>query len=313
MKKIKKYLVFLLTICLFTGLFGMESHAAEMEQFLDPIPIYRLSLTKDKETMMYTAFYMQDLKGNIYLISSAFAGAAMNDGWSAALHTSSGEKRVEHLKTENGISYLKAEIPENSFFPVIQDAEEYEDGSLLCAKKVEKKIENLDDAVITSYTWSKWYVDFIGWYEVDGFYINDEMYMSKVYLEDVKLYGAPLVNLSSDSIKVIGTLYLDENYCPIVVDFRKLGLSESYAIGKVNASDTNQTMSDTMMKQLNSMDVLGDDVFIDTDTLPEIEVEAAAENEGQMDSEKNYLPVVIGGVAVIAAIFYIRKRKQKVL
>ena len=179
----KKCLIFILMLTLCTGIFGLESHAAESEIFLDPFPIYRMSLTKDNETVMYTAFYVQDSEGNIYLISSAFAGAAMRDGWKATLHTASGEKRVEHLKNENGICYLKAEIPEQSIILEIEDDDDYEDGRILCAKKVEEKAE--DGSVITRYTWGKWYVDFIGWYQNGAYYINDEMYMSKVYLEDV--------------------------------------------------------------------------------------------------------------------------------
>lgn len=303
----KKCLIFILTLTLFTGIFGLESHAAESEVFLDPFPIYRLSLTKDEETVMYTAFYMQDFEGNIYLISSAFAGAAMRDGWEATLHTASGEKDVEHLKNENGICYLKAEIPEQICLLELEDDDEYEDGYLLCAKKTEEKAA--DGSVITKYTWGKWYVDFLGWHRNGSYYVNDEIYMSKVYLEDVKLYGAPLVNLYGDSIHLIGTLYLDVNYCPIVVDFRKLGLSEEHAIGKTDVSESDNTISDFMAEQLNSMDVLNEEVVINTDILPEIEVQDAAETEEQIVSESNYLPVVIAGVAVLAIIEFYRKKK----
>lgn len=304
----KKCLIFILMLTLCTGIFVLESHAAESEVFLDPFPIYRMSLTKDNETVMYTAFYVQDSEGNIYLISSAFAGAAMRDGWKATLHTASGEKEVECLKYTDGICYLKAEIPEQSIILEIEEDDDYEDGRILCSKKVEEKAE--DGSVITRYTWTKWYVDFIGWYQNGAYYINDEMYMSKVYLEDVKLYGAPLVHFSSDNITVMGTLYLDVNYCPIIVDFRKLELSEEHAIGKTDVSESDNTISDFMAEQLNSMDEVNDEVVINTDTLQEIKEQATAEAENQIDSENKYLPVVIGGAAVIAAIFYFRKRKQ---
>lgn len=304
----KKCLIFILTLTLFTGIFGLESHAAESEVFLDPFPIYRLSLTKDEETVMYTAFYMQDFEGNIYLISSAFAGAAMRDGWEATLHTASGEKDVEHLKNENGICYLKAEIPEQICLLELEDDDEYEDGYLLCAKKTEEKAA--DGSVITKYTWGKWYVDFLGWHRNGSYYVNDEIYMSKVYLEDVKLYGAPLVNLYGDSIHLIGTLYLDVNYCPIVVDFRKLGLSEEYAIGKAEVSEDNDMISDFMVDQLNALAASEEEVVINIDTLPEIEEEVISETEKQSVSESNNLPMAIAGVVVAAAVIYFRKRKQ---
>jgi len=305
----KKCLIFILMLTLCTGIFGLESRAAESEVFLDPFPIYRMSLTKDNETVMYTAFYVQDSEGNIYLISSAFAGAAMRDGWEATLHTASGEKSVEHLKNENGICYLKAEIPEQSIILEIEEDDVYEDGRILCAKKVEEKAE--DGSMITRYTWSKWYVDFIGWYQNGAYYINDEMYMSKVYLEDVKLYGAPLVHFSSDNITVMGTLYLDVNYCPIIVDFRKLGLSEEHAIGKSDLSESNNTISDFMAEQLNSMDEVNDEVVINTPALQKGKEQIVEESRDWSVSENDYQPVVIGGAVVIAAIFYIRKRKQK--
>lgn len=47
----KKCLIFILMPMLCTGIFGLESHAAESEVFLDPFPIYRMSLTKDNETV----------------------------------------------------------------------------------------------------------------------------------------------------------------------------------------------------------------------------------------------------------------------
>ena len=306
----KKCLIFILMLTLCTGIFGLESHAAESEVFLDPFPIYRMSLTKDNETVMYTAFYVQDSEGNIYLISSAFAGAAMRDGWKATLHTASGEKRVEHLKNENGICYLKAEIPEQSIILEIEDDDDYEDGRILCAKKVEEKAE--DGSVITRYTWGKWYVDFIGWYQNGAYYINDEMYMSKVYLEDVKLYGAPLVHFSSDNITVMGTLYLDVNYCPIIVDFRKLGLSEEHAIGKIDLFESNNTISDFMAEQLNSIDDVNDEEVINTPALQASKEQIVVESRDGSVSEKNYLPVVIGGATVIAvAYYYFNRRKNK--
>lgn len=235
----------------------------------------------------------------------------MRDGWKATLHTASGEKEVECLKYTDGICYLKAEIPEQSIILEIEDDDDYEDGRILCAKKVEEKAE--DGSVITRYTWGKWYVDFIGWYQNGAYYINDEMYMSKVYLEDVKLYGAPLVHFSSDNITVMGTLYLDVNYCPIILDFRKLGLSEEHAIGKIDLFESNNTISDFMAEQLNSIDDVNDEEVINTPAFQESKEQIAVESTDGSVSENNYLPVVIGGAVVIAAIFYIRKRKQKVL
>lgn len=287
----KRCLIFILLMTLFTGILGMESHAAESEVFLDPFPIYRMSLTKGEETVMYTAFYVQDTEGNIYLISSAFAGAAIKDGWEATLHTASGEKEVEYLRNDYGVAYLKAEIPEQGYILEIEDDEDYEDGRILCAKKTEEKAEN--GSVVTKYTWSKWYVDFLGWYQHGSYYINDEIYMSKVYLEDVKLYGAPLVHMTSDNIYVIGTLYLDVNYSPIIVDFRKTGLDEAYAIGKVDVDEEKNEISAFMAEQLNS--IAGTD--------EEIKVTEVSEN--------NTLLIVIAGAAVVAVTVYFKKRKQK--
>ncbi len=307
----KKCLIFILMLTLCTGIFGLESHAAESEVFLDPFPIYRMSLTKDNETVMYTAFYVQDLEGNIYLISSAFAGAAMRDGWKATLHTASGEKEVECLKYTDGICYLKAEIPEQCIILEIEEDDIFEDGYVLCANKEEEKAS--DGSMSTKYTWKKWYVDFIGWYSNSnsGYYLNDEIYMANVYLEDVKLYGAPLVHFTSDNITVMGTLYLDVNYCPIVIDFRKLGLSEEYAIGKTDVSESDNTISDFMAEQFNSIEVSNEEVVINTPALQESKEQIVEESRNQAVFENNYLPVIVAGAVVIAAVFYFKKQKQK--
>ena len=319
MKKIKKYLVFLLAMILFTGIFGIESHATQLEWYVEPMPVFRLSLIKDKETMIYTAFYALDLEGNVYLLTSAFVGAAMEDGWTATLHTSAGPKSVEHLKTENGVSYLKAIVPGNYYMFKISNDTSIEAGSLIYSRNVDKKIENMDSVKITSYTWVKLSLDFSDWYLENGYYIWDDHYFAENYLKEAKIYGAPLI--SSSSLELFGTLYMDENYHPVFRDFRRTGLVKDAAIGKVEPDTVEVTVRSNDIGALEEEKVINTDTLLQLEKLEIAELEegifteneekVAAETGGQMVSENNYLPVVIGGAAVIAAIFYIRKRKQK--
>lgn len=312
MRKMKKYLVFLLAMILFTGIFGIESHATQLEWYVEPMPVFRLSLTKNKETMIYTAFYALDLEGNVYLLTSAFAGAAMEDGWTATLHTSAGLKSVEHLKTENGVSYLKATVPGNYYMFKISNDTSIEAGSLIYSGKVEKKIENIDDVTITGYTWKKLSLDFSEWYLENGYYIWDDHYFAKNYLEEAKLYGAPLI--SSYSLELFGTLYMDENYHPVFRDFRRTGLVKDAAIGKVEPDTVEVTVRSNDMSVLEEEKVTNPDALLQLEKLEIAELEEGifTETEEQMILERNYLPVVIGSVAVIAAsYYYFNRRKNK--
>ena len=321
MKKIKKYLVFLLAMIMFTGILGIESHATQLESYVEPVPTFRLSLTKDKETVSYTAFYALDLEGNVYLLTSAFAGAAMEDGWTATLHTSAGQKNVEHLKTENGVSYLKAIVPGNYYMFKISKDTSIEAESLIYSEKVEKKIKNVNDATITGYSWTRSSVDFSDWSLDNGYYIWDDHYFTENYLAETKCYGAPLISLSS--LELFGTLYMDENYRPVFRDFRRTGLVKDAAIGKVEPDTVEVTVRSNDIGALEEEKVINTDTLLQLEKLEIAELEegifteneekVAAETGGQMVSENNYLPVVIGGAVVIVAIFYIRKRKQKVL
>jgi len=311
MKKIKKYWVFLLTICLFAGFFGMESHAAELEQYGGALPFFRLSLTKEKESMIYTAYYAMDSEGNIYLLTSAFVGAAMEDGWTATLHTSSGQMNVGHLKTENGVSYLKATVPGTYYMFKIPVDTSIDSASLIFANRAEKKIENIEDFTITSYVWSRQEIDFSQWLLHDGYHLWDDHYFAKNYLDEVKVFGAPLINISMTEL--FGTLYMDENYRPIIRDFRRTGLVKDAAIGKVEPDTVYVTARSNNLGAMDEEFVVNTDQLLKLEELEivDLEDELFIEGEGQMISENRYLPVVIDAVAVIAAIFYIRKRKQK--
>jgi len=302
----KKYLIFLLAMILFTGIFGIDSHAAEIDDYMNDFPVFRLSLTKDNEEVMYTAFYAQDYNKKTYLLSSAFVGGAMEDGWTAVLHTSSGQIKVEHLLTENGVSYLKAEIPKG-YVPVELDNPDtigtIEGGRLLCSNKV---IKEIDKFKVTSYTWQTWRVEFSDWYHENGYYLNEEQYLAEHYLEEVKLFGAPLLEIYADHVYLIGTLYVDEYHRPVVRDFRVTGFSESGAIGKTEEVSKNMnTFSDDMMAQFHAMEVLNDEIFTSKDTLPEIKEQNDLENTP-------LLLILVGGAATVAAVLFLKKGKQKI-
>ncbi len=304
----KKCLTFILITTFLIGVLRMETYAAE-EKFLTTIPAFRLSLVNDEESMMYTAYYAQDYFENTYLLSSAFVGAAMEDGWTATLHTSSGEKKVEHLLTEHGVSYLKAEIPKE-YAPLkvadVDTATYLLGGDLIHLKGNDES----DESTNVKYVWAKYDIDFLDWLHENGYYLNEDLIYQEAYLNEVKQYGAPIVQKYGEDTFLLGAMHVDESYHPIIRDFRVVQLSTSGSIGKVEkiVENINETsdVTESYVEETNDSEKKN---AINTNEIAEDEAQDIIEVEDQKNSELNYFPLVAAGIVVIVTALYFKKKK----
>lgn len=209
MKIKKKMLLMIAVLAVLGGFLGFSNRAFATEA--PTLPVFAILLQNDEDAVAMTAFYVQDEEGSTYLVTSAYAGALIQEGYEAMLFSESSLMDVEYLTTENNISFINAKGVEASTPFKLSELSSASEGVMRFMTFSNEELQVSQKEIVFS-DWEK----------------SGDHYQSSDKLENVVYLGAPVLEKESDG--VIGTVFMDQETHLILIDMRNMSFPEEGVI-----------------------------------------------------------------------------------
>ena len=219
MRSLKKLiLAFGLCVALLFGrekMYALQMESVDMEV---EVPVFFLLIEGEDDSYITSAFYIEDTNGtgNTYLVTSVYAGAYADAGYTLTLVAENVWEEVTAVKMdkENGLTYLKADNMEhvNAF---ASEATMDETNGILVYMSVENDKFEIE----------------AGSLDISNFNKTNGIYYTGVSIEsrgELVLLGAPYLN--GDSAGVMGMFSMSTDSELILYDFTQLDYMEEMAI-----------------------------------------------------------------------------------